>query len=266
MAPADARELARDIVGEARERAGGLMLIAHYGMLAVGGSERRGAGLPLLVRGALVALAAAPDTRVVVRASRSVSALAAQVNVPGLVYAGAGGLAIQGAGVGFRHPEAVAAVDRLTAFAARFAEQGAGADVEVDDLGAMVRVRPAGAAEAAAVAARVGALAVEERLAVLPADRDLVVVPDVAWRRGDLVRVLLARAVEETQSEPTVVYLGGDAADEDAYRAVSGRGFAVHVGRPCGESRAGAWMFDRGAAIDLLAQIAFAWSVRSPAR
>jgi hypothetical protein len=80
------------------------------------------------------------------------------------------------------------------------------------------------------------------------------------------VRILLARAVEETRSEPTVVYLGGDPADEDAYRAVGARGFAVHVGRPCAESRAAAWMFDRGAAIDLLAQIAFAWSVRSPAR
>ena len=75
-----------------------------------------------------------------------------------------------------------------------------------------------------------------------------------------------ANLIPATSMFTNLVYLGGDAPDEDAYGAVRGRGFAVHVGRPGAESRAGAWMFDRGAAIDLLAQIAFAWSVRSPAR
>jgi trehalose-6-phosphatase len=59
-----------------------------------------------------------------------------------------------------------------------------------------------------------------------------------------------------------IQYLGHDHTDEDAYRVLRGRGHAVHVGPPSAESAASCWVADQLAAFDLLAQIAFAWSVR----
>jgi DNA-binding response OmpR family regulator len=90
--PADPRDLAREIVREARSR-GGLFLFADYEVaLRPCAPDRVAVALPLLARGALVALAATPATRVAIISGGDASDLEVQVNVPGVIYAGCRGL------------------------------------------------------------------------------------------------------------------------------------------------------------------------------
>ena len=70
QAPADPRELAREIAQDARSRGGLLIFTDFERMLCLGATNGRGAGLPLLVRGALVALASTPATGVVINSGR----------------------------------------------------------------------------------------------------------------------------------------------------------------------------------------------------
>jgi trehalose-6-phosphatase len=97
-APADPRELAREIAQDARARGGLLIFTDFERMLCLGATNGRGPGLPLLVRGALVALASTPATGVVVNSGRDVCDLESHVNVPGLIYAGCRGLQVRGRG------------------------------------------------------------------------------------------------------------------------------------------------------------------------
>ena len=82
-APADPRELAREIAQDARSRGGLLIFTDFERMLCLGATNGRGAGLPLLVRGALVALASTPATGVVINSGQDVCDLETHVNVPG---------------------------------------------------------------------------------------------------------------------------------------------------------------------------------------
>ena len=85
--------------------------------------------------------------------------------------------------------------------------------------------------------------------------------PDVDWRKDSSALWILEQWAREGHGQPVVVYLGDDDADEEAYVALREHGYTVHIGQ-----RAAAtpyWVVDRAAAIDLLAQIAFAWCVHS---
>jgi trehalose-6-phosphatase len=191
--PADPKELARAIVGDARAR-GGLFVFADLDRaLWVGARDGRSAGLPLLVRGALMALATTPATGVVITSAHGAFELETRVNVPGLIYAGSGGREIRGPAMALGRPE----LD---------GDRGAGA----------------------------------------------------LW--------ILGRWECDGRPRPAVVYLGHDETDEDAYVALRGHGHAVHVGPPAGESAASCWIHDQAAAFELLAQIAFAWSIRASRR
>ena len=191
--PADPKELARAIVGDARAR-GGLFVFADLDRaLWVSARDGRAAGLPLLVRGALMALASTPATGIVITSAHDAFELEVRVNVPGLIYAGSGGREVRGPAMVLDRPE----LD---------GDGGAGP----------------------------------------------------LW--------ILERWECDGRRRPAVVYLGHDETDEGAYAALRGHGHAVHVGPLSGESAASCWIHDQGAAFELLAQIAFAWSIRASRR
>jgi hypothetical protein len=164
--PAEPAELAERIVGEARSRAGLLLLLDYEATL--GPPPPEGHGLPLLVRGALVALTTAPDARVVMISSEEASHLDARLRLPGVVYAGAG--------------------------------------------------------------ANVG--------------------------------LMMEQGMREGCGQPVVVFIGAG----DAIATRGKPGFAVHVGRPRGEPAACHWVPDQASAVELLARLAFSWSMSAPAQ
>jgi len=265
--PADPRALALKIVQEARAR-GGLLIFAGYeGTLCSRGPDRRAVTLPLLARGALVALAATPSTRVVIVSGHDVCDLEAQVNVPGVIYAGCRGLQIRGAGMTFCHPVAAGLRGMLPLLAQKLSDGLAplsGVEVEIKELGVTVHARRADPSPLPVITAHAEQLtrtcATEFRVWRSEAAVDLF--PDVGWPLGFGARWILEQWVCEGHGHPTIVYLGDDDADEAADQALRKQAYAVHVGQRTGMNAASYWVVDRPAAIDFLAQIALAWNPR----
>ena len=256
---------------EARSRGGLLLFTGYDGTLCPRVPDRRAVGLPLLVRGALVALAATPSTRVAIVSGRDACDLEAQVNVPGVIYAGCRGLQVRGAGMTACHPVAARLREMVPILAQKLAERLApfsGVEVESKELGVTIHVHRAGPSAVPAIIAQAEELSRTSGgdFRVWPSECAVDLFPDVDRRKGACAIWILEQLAREVQGQPVVVYVGGDDADEDAYLALRGRGCSVHVGRRAGESAASRWVVDQAAAIDLLAQIAFAWSVHSPGR
>ncbi|MDO8479799.1 MAG: trehalose-phosphatase [Candidatus Rokubacteria bacterium] len=267
--PADPAELAREIAREARSR-GGLLLFTDYdGMLCPSVRDRRSVGLPLLVRGALVALATTPATRVVIISGEDACDLETRINVPGVIYAGCRGLQIQGAGIAFYHPAAARLREMLPLLAQELSECLAplpGVEVEIKELGVTVHTRRVDPSAVPVIIAQAEELRRKSasEFKVCQSESTVDLFPDLDWRKGSSALWILEQWVREGRGQPVVVYLGDDDADEDAYLALREHGYAVHVGRLAAATPY--WVVDRAAAIDLLAQIAFAWSVHSLGR
>jgi trehalose 6-phosphate phosphatase len=220
--------------------------------------------LPLLVRGALVALATTPDTRVVIISEEDAGDLETRINVPGVIYAGCRGLQIHGAGMSFCHPAAARLRETLPLLAQELSDRLAplpGVEVEIKQLGITVQTRHVDPSAVPVIMAEAEELrrtsAAEFTVCQSPSTVDLF--PDVDWGRGSTALWILKHWVREEQ--PTVAYVGDDDADEEAYRVLREHGYAIHVGRQAATTPY--WVVDRTAAIDLLAQIAFAWRVHS---
>lgn len=213
-----------------------------------------------------MALAATPHTRVAIVSGHDACDLEAQLNVPGVIYAGCRGLQIRGAGITFCHPVAVGMREMLPLLAQKLSDCFAplsDVEVEIRELGVTVHVRRADPLPLAAIVAQAEQLrrtcAAEFRVWRSEVAVDLF--PDVGCPLSFMARWILEQSACDGQAQPTVVYLGDDDAEEDAHRALRKQGYAVHVGQRTGMRAGSYWVVDRSAAIDLLAQIAFAWSV-----
>ena len=86
--PAVPTELAEEIAREGQAQ--GSLLIALDYEATLGPRNGSAPDLPLLVRGALVALAASPDACVVIVSAEEASQLETRIKVPGVVYVGSG--------------------------------------------------------------------------------------------------------------------------------------------------------------------------------
>jgi DNA-binding response OmpR family regulator len=260
--PADPRALAREIVTAARA-AGGLALFVRFEhTLCAELPERRPGRLPLLVRGALVALAGAPFTRVVVVSAQDARDLETQINVPGIIYAGCRGLQIRSPGGNVCHPAAVRLRDRLPALAQELAERLAGlsgVDIELKELGLTVHARRGDESALAAIAAAAGELSrTTGNFRAWVSDSAVDLFPDVNGPRRPSALWTVDEWTQMGQPRPTVVYLG----EPDASEPLEGVEYAIRVGSPTGAAAPIRWVPDRAAAADLLAQIAFSWSAR----
>ena len=85
--PVEPGELAEEIAREGQTQ-GSLLIVLDY-EATLGPPNGSALDVPLLVRGALVALATAPDACVVIVSAGEASHLETRIKVPGVVYAGA---------------------------------------------------------------------------------------------------------------------------------------------------------------------------------
>ena len=135
--------------------------------------------------------------------------------------------------------------------------------MEIKELGVTVHTRRVDPSAVPVIVAEAEEL---NRTSVVPfrvcqSESTVDLFPDVDWRKDSSTLWILEQWAREGHSQPVVVYLGDDDADEEAYVALREHGYAVHIGRLA--AAAPYWIADRAAAIDLLAQIAFAWRVHS---
>ena len=85
--PAEPWKLAEEIAREGQSQ-GSLLIVLDY-EATLGPPHGSAPDMPLLVRGALVALATAPDACVVIVSAGEASHLETRIKVPGIVYVGA---------------------------------------------------------------------------------------------------------------------------------------------------------------------------------
>lgn len=213
----------------ARERL--LLTLDFDGKLAALAETPRMARLRPEYRAALKALASRRGVNVFILSGRALGDLRRLVGLPGLYYGGNHGIELKGPGFARRDAGAARLKARIGAVAAELLERfppGTGVLVEDKGFSASVHYRALKAHYRAGFFRRMRAL-------TRAADRDFrwsrghkvfELRPLAAPNKGDAA-LLLARRLKAS----CVLAAGDDLTDEDMFRALSGRGITVRVGR-----------------------------------
>ena len=186
------------------------------------------------VRDQLEMLASSGGSRVAVLSGRSLAELRKRVAVSGACYGGNHGLHISGRGLKFIHPVAedtkklIAKVGRALL---KEIEGLEGVWIENKGLTFTLHYRRSGREEE--VAARKAFYRViagnpeKERLAVLKGKKVLELMPNASWDKGRAALFIL----DSLAPGYVPVYVGDDLTDENAFRALNGKGITVRVGK-----------------------------------
>lgn len=225
-------------LAEAARGGAGLLLLADYdGTLTPIVRHPGAAGLEAGVREVLVALVEAPRVAVGLISGRALDDLRGRIRVPGIVYAGAHGLEVEGGGLAFRHPEARALAPRLGELAGLLRRRLRGLPgvwVEPKGLTVAIHYREAPGRVAARLRRPIRAAVEASGLPIelLPGKRVIELRPAVGWTKGDCALWLRdALAPRVVGRWVLTLYLGDDATDEQVFTALKGQGVTVLVGR-----------------------------------
>lgn len=232
----------------ARRRAGRMLVALDFdGTLAPIVEDPGRAALPPATRAALERLAARPDTDVAIISGRALEDLRARVGLEEIYYGGNHGLEIEGPGVQRVHEGAAASRRRIAACAELLRKRLSSIEgVEIEDKGLTLsvhyrRVARREEAERVRVVARA---ACEGREGVKVTEGKVVVEvrPDVDWDKGRATRFILAALEAGAGTGVVAIFIGDDRTDEDAFRALRGRGDGVVVApAPPPDTAATAW-------------------------
>lgn len=175
--------------------------------------------------------------------------VAALVGLPTLVYAGSHGFDVAGPGIRVEiGGEALPALDGAEAALRAALADTAGALVERKRFAVAVHTRLVAPAEKPAVAATVrAALSAAAGLRLTGGKEIHELRPDLPWDKGRAVLDLLGRlGFDEAATVP--LYIGDDETDEDAFRALAGRGLSIRVMERPAATAAG-WSLPEPAAV-----------------
>ena len=184
-------------------------------------------------RTALESLARRPDTRVAIVSGRGLADVRSRVALDALYYAGNHGLEIEGPGVHRVHAEAQRARPSLDACMEQLQSLTLAAEgVLLEDKGLTLSVHYRLVHEPAAAAALVQEVrrrcAGHDDIRLTEGKKVVEIRPRVEWDKGRATRFL----IEQLLPAGPVIFVGDDSTDEDAFRALDGRGEGVIVGDP----------------------------------
>jgi trehalose 6-phosphate synthase/phosphatase len=178
----------------------------------------------------------APDLDTVIVSGRALADVRGLVAVDGLTYVGDHGYEIEGPGVSYRHAPADSfqgALDQAARDLESLSVEGALVERKRATVAYHVRRVSDELRERAAHDAEV--IFRRRRLAVMVGKAVVEGRPPVAWDKGQAVLYLLqARHGAEWPSRLRALYLGDDATDEAAFRALRGIGRSILVAPPGG--------------------------------
>jgi trehalose-phosphatase len=170
---------------------------------------------------------------VVIVSGRDRADVARLVGLEGLVYAGSHGFDITGPeGLAREHPEAGSYLEPLESATAELERGLAGIDgalVERKRFATAIHYRLVAPADIAKVEATVDeVLAQHRRLRKTGGKKIFELRPRIEWDKGRAVLWLL-EALDLDRPDIVPVYIGDDETDEDAFRALAGRGLGILV-------------------------------------
>jgi trehalose-phosphatase len=233
------------------------LLLDYDGTLAPIVEHPRLALLSPEKRRLLERLAALPRLAVGVLSGRSLSDVTSLVGVPGLYYAGTGGMEIDLRGRRLRHPKEREGAALITSVAQRLADipgRWPGAWIERKPVGLTVHYR---AVAADRIEELIGSIGTSlgpwrTRLTTVGGPMAIEVVPRDGWTKGAAVQIILDHV---GQDAALPVYAGDDANDADALALVAARGgIPIGVG-PEAPPEAACRLPDPAAMVELLAAL-----------
>lgn len=175
-------------------------------------------------------LVRSPDIMLAIISGRKLAELKKLVPVRGIYYAGCHGLEISGPGFKFTHPRARAATPDLKALLKDLKglkSKLPGALIEDKGLSVAIHFRKVAGRQAAFLNERISGLQKKyPRLLCQPGRKVYDFRPNVSWDKGRAVKLLLKKLCRK---KPFPVYIGDDATDEDAFRALRGIGLTLLV-------------------------------------
>lgn len=222
----------------ARRTAAGRMLLAldFDGTLAPIVPRPEDATIDAAARAALRRLSGDARTTVAIVSGRGLADARERVGIDGIYFAGNHGLEIEGPDLHREHEQARAARPALERCAERLLVELADvAGIIIEDKGLTYSVHFRLVATAAArddVIRRVrAACGAEPGIRLTEGKMVVEIRPDVDWDKGRAVDFLLDTLFDDAR-DVLVLFIGDDRTDEDAFRALSGRGEGVIVADP----------------------------------
>ncbi len=192
------------------------------------------------VRLTLAAISVLPSVRLAIISGRSLADIKEKIQLKGIVYCGNHGMEIEGPYIKFNSymsPQLKQQIKEIC-FGLRCALEGIkGAILEDKDFTLSLHYRKVRKSEQALLKKRfrdvLAPYVREGRVAVKAGKMVLEVRPSLSWNKAKAVMWLLAREkLRACEKEVLAVYLGDDSTDEDAFRALKGKGLTVLVGKP----------------------------------
>ena len=195
------------------------------------------ANLPAHRRQLLVDLEQRPDAVVGIVSGRRIADVRERAGVDGLIYSGLHGLEIETSRLTFQHEGADSAQAMIPDLARRLAraiDGLAGVLIENKRLSLVVHWRMAGPIVREEARRRL-AETLEEPLRtgffkLQPGNDMCELLPNVSWNKGDAVRWICNQVAREHGRDCWPLFVGDDATDEDAFRAIAANGVTVVVG------------------------------------
>lgn len=247
-----------------------LLMLDYDGTLAPFTADRTQAVPYLGVRKLLGGLSRSQGWRVVIVSGRPTADVAALLDLgsPVEIFGCHGGERLELSGV-YTRMELGAALGKALADARFWAEgQGLGEHLEFKHGCLALHVRgmtPQRAAEVVAEASRIfGRIAANAGAEVLPFDGG-VEIRSAAFNKGQVVERLLAEETAAHGENFAAAYLGDDLTDEDAYRALEGKGLSLLVSRKRKPSRASHLLRPPGDVLEFLQSCLISGNVASAA-
>ncbi len=228
-----------------------LLLLDYDGTLAPIVDSPGKALMPDRTRELLRRLSDAPGCKIGIISGRSLKDLKAIVGLRGIVYAGNHGLEIEGPKIKFESRVAPRLETVMRDIALDIRKKASGIKgVLVEDKGLTLSVhyrlvdRKDLAALKNIVSGVTGPYAAKKKISVNPGKKVYEIRPPVKWDKGKVTLWLLARQqFVFGETGVSVVYIGDDVTDEDAFKALRRKGLTVFVGKP-GDSLAQYYLKD----------------------
>lgn len=215
-----------------------LLFLDYDGTLTPIVSRPENAALPDSVRTLLTGLLASRRFRIAIVSGRALADIKNRVGIGGIVYAANHGLEAEGPGVKrvfFAEQKFRLLLSEISVALKRIVAVFPGSQLEDKGLTLSIhyrRVDPkAAAAMRAAVLRTLKPYTAKNRIRLNKGKMVFEVRPPVEWNKGKFVMWLMKQWKTACTGGIAAVYLGDDVTDEDAFRALQGKGLTVFVGR-----------------------------------
>ncbi len=199
---------------------------------------------------------------VAIVSGRAISDLMEKVGVKDLIYVGNHGLEISGKGINFRRSFKEGykkALREMKEYLREALGSVNGVVVEDKGFGLSIHYRMVNSKERGLVKEAFSKMI---NLAIfkgktLPREGKMVfeIRPLVKWDKGSAVKWLLSRVKKEKTGGVWPIYIGDDLTDEDAFRAIGGKGLTIHVGNREDVSAAEYYVKDPSEVVDFLRKL-----------